>query len=497
MRNNDCPAGTSALSRRRFLALGALTSAGMAFAPDFADSIETKNGNLLYSSDFVPGGALFKFAVVADHHFWPNHQKNWDEKEMRHTEERMRDLVELLNLESPELSIHCGDLINAGTAFEPPHDEYIRQLDYEKTFLDSLRHPAIPLIGNHEVPDVRYESESELDEWKKRFGPLYRSVDVHGWRMVCLNMAIPSAEWGLACGIEGEQLRWLGEILEEAASKSMRALLFCHYPPAEFTRKSNFEQVVNATGCVRGMFCGHMHANSRAMLGNVPVLLRASNAASPLAYSMIHVYPDNRILVVQKSLRLPFDNFLSNAILPGLQGKEEERYCTLDGSTELPLNGLKVVGENASAVIRDGHLTFRSEKGRGYLLIDTPALQSGRIRFTMTKEKAVRMGVFAGTGPDFSRRVEAVITSEFGPDGDICLASCSGAGRKTLDRTWFNIADGIAYETVFEIRKGKAALSIKNAAGLKATVGNDLSGQFGLFVEGGAMIVTDLSLERA
>jgi hypothetical protein len=483
------------LSRRRFLALGALASG--AFLPASTEASPRSGGNALYSSDFVPEGARFTFAFVTDHHYWPNHFKNWDEKEMRHSGERMRDLVVTLNREAPDLSIHCGDLVNAGTAFEPPYDEYIRQLDFEKTFLNALRHKAIPLIGNHESPDAMYQDESELDQWKKRFGPLYRYVDIQGWRFVCLNIMVPNKEGALVCGIEGEQLRWLDGVLKDAAAKSMRALLFAHYQPSEFTFKNNFEQVVNATGCVKGMFCGHTHANSRAMLGNVPVLVRASNSAAPFAYSMVHVYPDDRVLVVQKSQHFPFLEYLSNAIMPGLQGKEEDRYYTLYGSTELPLENLRVVGDTAAAAIRDGHLTFRSEKGPGFLLLDTPALSGARLKVTAVKEGAVRMGLTACADERCLNRIDAAVTSEFGTDGNIYLARHTQGKKETLTRTWFNIADGISYEFILEVRKGKITLSMTNMPGLTARVDRTASGRCGLFVEGGKMIVTGISLEKA
>lgn len=500
-KNDEHPAGTAAFTRRRFLALGALASAGLVSAPGITHGIGKKSGNILYSSDFVPEGALLKLAFVADHHYWPDHFKNWGEKQFRDTGPRMRDLVGMLNREKPDLSVHCGDVISAGNSFVPPPEEYIRQLDFEKTFLDSLHHPAVPVIGNHEVPDDEYTHESELDEWKKRFGPLHRMVDIGSRRLVFLNIMVPNPGRklgkGQVYGIDDGQVRWLEGVLKEAAAKSMTALLFFHVPPEGFSWKNDFEKVVVSSGCVGGIFCGHTHRNSRGTLGDIPVVVRASNTATPMGYSLIYPYPDGRLLVVQKSQHFPFINYLSDSIHPDAQGGEDDRYFTLGGSTELPLDGLKVVGESAAATIRDGHLTLQSEKGRGYLLIDTSSLDGGRIRFSAVKEKAVRMGVFAGASPDCSRRVEGVVTSEYGPDGNLYLASCSGAEQKTLDRSWFNISDGIAYEFTLEIRKGKATLSMKNMPGLKASLEKSTAGQFGLFVENGAMIVTDLSLERA
>jgi len=488
---------SATISRRRFLALGSLASCAVLAGPTEAAQ---RKGKILHSSDFVPEGALFKLAMVTDHHYWPHHAKNWGEKQFRDTEPRMRDLAETLNREKPDLSVHCGDVISAGNSFEPPPEEYIRQLDFEKTFLESLRHPAIPLIGNHEVPDAFYEDESELDRWKKRFGPLNRFVDIGNWRLVLLNIMVPNPGGklgkGSLYGIDETQLRWLDGALREAAAKSMSALLFAHVPPQNFTYKNDFEKTVLRSGCVRGIFCGHTHSNSQSMLGNIPVMVRAGNTGAPLAYTLIYPYPDGRLLVVQKSQHFPFINYLSESIRPGLQKKEEDRYYTLGGSTEMPLEGLRSAGENVSAVICDGHLALRSEKGRGYLLIDTPGLTGGRIRFSAIKEGAVRMGVVACANTDCSRRIEGAVTSEYGPDGNLYLATCDGAGKRTLDRSWFNIADGIAYEFTLEVRKGKAVLSMKNMPVLAAGLGADISGQFGMFVEGGSMLVTDLSLEK-
>ena len=106
------------------------------------------------------------------------------------------------------------------------------------------------------------------------------------------------------------------------------------------------------------------------------------------------------------------------------------------------------------------------------------------------------MGVIAGANADCTRRIEGVVTSEYGPDGNMYLASCEGAVNKTLDRSWFNIADGIAYEFILEARKGKITLSMTNMPGLTAVVAGNASGRFGLFVEGGDMLVTDLTLEK-
>ena len=153
--NKNNNSNGSPVSRRDFLKFGTLLSGAMLVSCSPDDTTQFSRGKLqsgknetqsLFATDFVPEGALFKLAFVADHHYWPNHFKNWGSKQFRSTEERMRDLIVTLNQEHPDVSIHGGDVIDAGDSFVPPFNEYIRQLDYEKEFLDGLNHPAIPIV---------------------------------------------------------------------------------------------------------------------------------------------------------------------------------------------------------------------------------------------------------------------------------------------------------------------------------------------------------------
>jgi hypothetical protein len=482
------------ISRRKFIKTGSLLATALPFAGSKSSAAVTE---LQYSHDFIPPGASLKMAFVADHHYWPDHFKNWGAKQFRHTEERMRDLVRRLNGEAPDVSIHAGDVIDAGTAFEPPYDEYITQLDYEKEFIDALQHPAIPLVGNHEVPDAHYEDKSELDDWNERFGPLHRYFDFRGWRFICLNTMISNPGGSKPVyGIDDPQLKWIDDVLKDATLKKLNVMIFAHIPPEEYFNQEAFERAISSRACVKGMMCGHKHRNYRYMLHDIPVMVRAGNVLSPMAYSILHLYPDGRFIVVQKSQHFPFLDYQSGLVTQGAQGDEEDRYFTVGSSSAMSPDGLVLHGGNAQVRIEDGHLTLTSEKGRGTVLIDKRGAGNFRLSFSATKEGATHMGAVFSMSDDGSERIDGVLTSEYGPDGNMYLAASSGTSRETLDRSWFNISDGIAYRFILEVRDGGITFSPENMPELTASIPENTSGKFGFFVENGKLLVTDLKLEK-
>ena len=102
-----------------------------------------------------------------------------------------------------------------------------------------------------------YESESELDEWKKRFGKLYRFTDINGWRLVCLNTMVPNPGGDKNLyGVDDKQVEWLRGVLNEATQNNLKVLLFAHIPPNQFNHKNDFENVIISAGCVKGMLVG-------------------------------------------------------------------------------------------------------------------------------------------------------------------------------------------------------------------------------------------------
>lgn len=487
---------SSAIRRRSFLQVcGATLAAPLA-----------ASGPVIYSGQFVPPGAACKVAFVSDHHYWPNHTENWGNGAQitTNTDRRMPDLAAALNAEQPALSIHGGDVISAGGSFFPPPEEYTRQLAFADDFYLRLKHRYLPMLGNHETAEPYYENERQLDTWTRHFGPPYRHRDVSGWRFIGLNSLLPNPDvrygkgnvYRNVFGLDPQQMTWLGERLAEARSRNLHVVLCTHVPPAGWVNCKEFEQLIASAGCVRAVICGHEHRNTVHQLGGVPVLVRSANVSSPFGYTMLHGYPDGRLISVQKSQHFPMDDFISSRIAgPAPLGAESDRFLTLGGASVLPLDGLKVVGAGAEAVIRDGHLRLASSSGRALVLINAAAMSDARLSLTIIKSQGERFGAIALADAN-GAGIEAALTARYSPEAKVYLARSDGQRRDVLARTWFNIADNIAYHCTLETRGGRLSVNWKNMTTLETTVDSTAPGYFGFFVDHGTMLVTDMVLER-
>ena len=351
--------------------------------------------------------------------------------------------------------------------------------------------------------EAHYASEAQLEPWRRLFGPLNRYHDANGWRIIGINCMLPNPDgrhgkgdsYGNVYGMDEGQLEWLRKTLAQAESRKWRALICTHVPPNQWVNAAQFESAIGSFGCVQAVVCGHTHRNSQILLGKIPVMIRAANVASPFGYTLRHLYPDGRIVAVQKSQHFPFDDFISQGMQAGAQGAESDRYVTLGGSSELPLRGLKLLGDEAEARIADGHLRLSSKSGRATLLIDAAALQNARLTLVASKAGAARMGALVLTDAGAGEGIEAALTSQYSPDGKVYLAGFRSGQREVLSRSWFNIADNIAYRLALEARNGRVTASWKNMLDLEARIDPGTAGHFGLFVERGTLFLTDLTLD--
>ena len=468
------------ISRRNFLKSGGSALAGLPLL---------SQQPVIYDNRFVPEGAECTVVFASDHHYWPGHLENWGGggQITTSTDRRMPDLADVLNEERPGLSIHAGDVISAGGSFFPPLEEYTKELAFAQTFYRRLTHPFMPLLGNHETLEALYQSEKQLDAWVKRFGPPYRHHDLKGWRFIGVNCLLPNPDaghgkgdgFGNVFGLDPTQMDWLRRTLAEASTRGLKTVIATHVPPRGWVNAAEFEKAIVSAGCVKAVLCGHVHRNSISSLGGVPVITRTANVVTPFGYTMAHCYPDGRIILVQKAQHFPLEDFISAGFTkPSPLGAESDRYLTLGGTSQVPLDRLTVIG--GEAVIENGHLRLKSSGGRAIVLIDAGALKQGRLTLTAVKAEGERMGGIAFAGADGAGGIEAAVTARYSPDGKVYLANNGAGGREVMARSWFNIGDNIAYRLTLEARNGLIRASWKNMLDLEAPVDASRSGLFRL-----------------
>lgn len=417
----------------------------------------------------------------------------------------MPDLAAVLNEEQPALSIHAGDVISAGGSFFPPPQEYAKQLAFAKDFYQRLSHPYMPLLGNHETLEPHYDDEAQLETWSRHFGRTYRHHDVGGWRFIGVNCLLPNPKgrygrgdgFGNVFGMDAKQMEWLRDTLAEASARNQKAIISTHVPPVAWANAAEFEKTITQAKCVRAVLCGHTHRNSINFMGGIPILVRVANVTSPFGYTMVHCYPDGKVLLIQKSQHFPLEDFLSSSIQgPGPLGTEGERFLTVGGSTQLALEKLRVIGGEAQAGVADGHLRLTGRNERAMVLIDTAPLNQARLTLTIVKAAGERVGGIGLAGADGAGGIEAALTSRYSPDGKVYLASSGPGGREVLARNWFNIGDQISYRLTLTVGDGRITASWKNMLNLESKIASTASGHFGFFVDRGVALVTDLRLER-
>lgn len=223
------------ISRREALA-GATIAAGAALLHQLA------------AAQTAPDGP-FVFALITDTHLGRGGEK---------PAELMKLAVDEINASLAELTVHCGDLVNAGEV--AAHEKFYPQW---REIARALKRPWHAVPGNHDPVDCFTRHILPRTDYV---------VDRPGFRFICFRDAKPNPDHqGI---VTPEQLKWLDAQLTDAASSNRRCFLVSHViyhdnknpdvgwmikdGRAEFT-----ELLKRHADSIIAFFAGHFHSGLR------------------------------------------------------------------------------------------------------------------------------------------------------------------------------------------------------------------------------------------
>ncbi|WP_159615541.1 phosphodiesterase [Arthrobacter zhaoguopingii] len=221
------------------------------------------------------------------------------------SEERLRRIFADLTASGarPDAIVFTGDLADKG---EPGAYEKLRAI--VDPAADRLGAKVVWAMGNHD--DRASFREGLLDEAPSA-GPVDRSYDVDGLRIITLDSSVPGHHHG---ALSRSQLLWLAnELLTPAPHGTILAL---HHPPVpsvqdlavlvELRGQRELAEVVRGSD-IRAVIAGHLHYSTTATFAGVPVSVASATCYTQdllfdgggtrgrdgaQSYNMVHVYED-------------------------------------------------------------------------------------------------------------------------------------------------------------------------------------------------------------
>jgi hypothetical protein len=163
-----------------------------------------------------------------------------------------------INQLDPDFVMHVGDMVQGYTWDQ---DEWLREKDEFKSYMNKLTVPWYSAAGNHDVFNpFRDPNDRTYEElYKEYFGPLYYSFDYKNSHFIVMytDEAMKSAPV-----ISDNQLQWLKSDLEGANKTNV--FIFMHKPIWDYENSNwdKFHELIKGFP-VRAVVAGHYHAYSK------------------------------------------------------------------------------------------------------------------------------------------------------------------------------------------------------------------------------------------
>jgi Icc protein len=203
----------------------------------------------------------------------------------------------------PEAIVFTGDLADRGEK-----EAYAKLRGIVEPAARRLGAEIIWAMGNH---DDRTNFRTELLDQPAAAGPVDRSYDINGLRVITLDTTVPGHHYGR---VSRDQLLWLAEELLTPAPHG--TVLALHHPPVpsvqdlavlvELRGQRDLAGVIAGTD-VRTILGGHLHYSTTATFAGVPVSVASATCYTQdlnyddggtrgrdgaQSYNLVHVYEE-------------------------------------------------------------------------------------------------------------------------------------------------------------------------------------------------------------
>jgi len=253
-----------------------------------------------------------KFGIATDSHYAIKPSSN--NQYFSHGLDKMKDLIEQMNVESIDFVIHLGDLKDQELS-RNGHKTLAFLQDIEAVFA-TFEGPRYHCVGNHDVDSIRKEQflhaiyNTGIENHKS-----YYAFDQGGVHFVVLDsnfdasgkdhFYVQGGDWQHSF-VSKKQLEWLEADLQ---STFFPVILFCHHPLFDFVindkkyhidNHAEVRQILEGSGRVLAVFQGHVHESSHRKIGSIHYVTINSMLEGPgiqnNRYALVEVGPE-KILI--------------------------------------------------------------------------------------------------------------------------------------------------------------------------------------------------------
>ena len=255
------------ISRRRFLKLVGLASAGLLMEPAFSFPSENEK---------------IRFGIITDSHYADREPAN--NRYYREAISKMKEAIDVMNTEKIDFVIHLGDFKDQDDKQQKKDTlKYLKALEAEYAKFNG---PKYHCIGNHDVDSIT--KQQFLENTVNTNIPnnkSYYSFELNGYHFVVLDAnynedgsdqfyKIEGTDWQNP-NIPEEEFLWLAKDLE---STLLPTIIFNHHPLYEYFRGEyrfhinqykQMQQLLEGSKKVVAVFQGHVHEEDHKELNGI------------------------------------------------------------------------------------------------------------------------------------------------------------------------------------------------------------------------------------